>query len=91
MIQTIRNSGVRAGIELALGMITQTAGPRERLEAEQGNPSLAYFITGFLVLDEAVQVAYDRLVQVFNSNWRSVIQDIEGTQNIIQYLIISST
>ena len=24
MIQTIRNSGVRAGIELALGMITQT-------------------------------------------------------------------
>ena len=35
MIQTIRNSGVRAGIELALGMITQTAGPRERLEAQQ--------------------------------------------------------
>ena len=85
LIDAIRNRGVRTAIELALGMMTQTAGPREQLEAQQGNPSLAYFITGFLILDEAVQVAFTRLIDVYNSDWRGVIPDIEGNQGLVNY------
>jgi len=85
LIDTIRNRGVRSGIELALGMMTQTAGPREQLEAELGNPSLAYFITGFLILDEAVQVAFTRLTDVYNSDWREVVPNIEGNQGLVNY------